>query len=396
MNIQTEQLLAQIRHADPKSWQLMEDLLERMPDWVESADKLGDIPGEFWNGAPIKLLNRMNMPVEYGGVHLTSTALRRAVVFERVGRICPALPMGMPGPGLSMPPVLALGTEVQKRSYFSRFTDSAAPMWGAFAITESQSGSDATAMRTVALAKDDGFELNGNKCFITSGMRADVVVVFASIAPAKGRFGIRAFTVQRDTPGFSVDRCEDMMGLRASQLASLSFDGCRVPVESMLGHNGKRGPLIDAFTGAQSAWDYMRPALAAGINGACAGMLDYAETLLESGQAEVSSGRANTYRERIAGFRARVESSQLLALRAAWKYDAGKRASIDASMAKAYASMLAMKLANALCGQFPLHAVRKGDPLEKFYRDAKAFDILEGTGDMQRLMVARTYEAATH
>lgn len=396
MKIQTEQLVDQIRHADPEGWRLMEDLLERLPGWVAPADKLGDIPDDFWKGAPIELLNRMNMPVEYGGVQLTSTAMRRAVVFERVGRICPALPMGMPGPGLAMPPVLSLGTEVQKRSYFGRFVESAQPIWGAFAITESQSGSDATAMRTVALPKEDGFELTGSKCFITSGKRADVIVVFASIAPEKGRFGIRAFMVPRDTPGFSVDRCEDMMGLRASQLASLSFDGCRVPMESMLGHNGKRGPLIDAFTGAQSAWDYMRPALAAGINGTCSGMLDYADALLNSDQAAVSSKRASRYRERNAEFRARVESSQLLALRAAWKYDAGKRASLDASMAKAYASMLAMELASTLCSQFPVHAVRQGDPLEKFYRDAKAFDILEGTGDMQRLMIARAYEAVAH
>lgn len=396
MKLETEQLVGQIRQADPEGWGLMEDLLDRMPAWVAEADRVGDIPDGFWSGAPIGLLNRMNMPVEYGGVPLTATALRRSVIFERVGRICPALPMGMPGPGLSMPPVLSLGTETQKRAYFGRFCDAERPVWGAFAITEPQSGSDATAMRTVAVARDDGYELSGQKCFITSGKRADVVVVFATIAPDKGRFGIRAFVVPCNTPGFTIDRCEDMMGLRASQLASLSFDGCRLPTDSMLGHNGRRGPLIDAFTGAQSAWDYMRPALASGINGVCAGMIEHAERLLALDEDGFTIAQVEACRQQLAEFRARVQSSQLMALRAAWKYDSGARASLDASMSKAYSSMLVMELAHVLCSMFPMRAVRLGDPLEKFYRDAKAFDILEGTGDMQRLMVARAYETSTH
>jgi acyl-CoA dehydrogenase len=146
MRIATSELFDRIRRDDPHGWETVEQLLHHMPSWVQRADAEGDIPDEFWSLVPLDLLNRMNMPIAYGGLPLTATALRRAVVFERVGRICPALPMGMPGPGLSMPPVFALGTEQQKRDYFGRFCGQAKPVWGAFAITEPQGGSDATAM----------------------------------------------------------------------------------------------------------------------------------------------------------------------------------------------------------------------------------------------------------
>ena len=332
----------------------------------------------------------------HGGLPLTATAVRRCVVFEQVGRVCPGLPIGMPGPGLSMPPVFALGTPEQQSRYFARFHDDGRPVWGAFAITEPQAGSDATALRMSARRDGDDYILNGNKCFITNGRRADAVVVFATLDASKGRFGIRAFIVEKNTPGFSVDRCEDMMGLRASQLSALSFQDCRVPSANMLGHNGKRGPLIDAFTGAQSAWDYMRPALSAVINGSCFGVLDVARQGAAGDAAGLSAQQTQVVLRDLALFQARLESARLLALRAAWRYDQGQRASLDASMAKAFSSTLSMELA-----QYLSHAFALADPglrarFDKFYRDAKAFDILEGTGDMQRLMISRTFDPTAH
>lgn len=392
MKLATEMLLERIRQEDPASMQMFEGLLSYLPALVNAADSAGDIAPESWATMPVDLLNRLNMPPEFGGLPLTATALRRAVIFERIGRICPAIPMAMPGPGLSMPPVNALGTAAQKASYFARFAGHPEPVWGAFAITESQSGSDAIAMRTVARRDGDEYVLTGDKCFITGGRRANVVVVFATIDPNKGRFGIRAFVVDKDTPGFTVDRCENMMGLRASQLASLSFNEVRLPAERMLGHDGRRGPLIDAFTGAQSAWDYMRPGLAAVINGSCFGILEVAQYALDRDEAALSAVQLNAAKDELRTLRARVQSSQLLALRAAWRYDSGERASVDASMAKAYASTLAMKVAHNIAQIFPHLVVQRGHPIEKFYRDAKSFDIVEGTGDMQRLMIARAYD----
>jgi acyl-CoA dehydrogenase len=389
-----ERLYDRIDRDDPQGLVMIRDLLDRMPAWVERSDRLGDIPEAFWSLTSPDLVNRLNMPLEFGGLPLTATALRRAVVFERIGRICPGMPMALPGPSLSTPPVVALATPEQKAEYFGGFLGRTEPVWGAFAITEPQAGSDAVAIKTVAVSDGDGWVINGSKCFITGGRRAEKVVVFATIAPDKGRFGIRAFVVKRGTPGFMIDRCEDMMGLRASQLASLSFVDCRVPNACMLGHTGKRGPLIDAFAGAQRAWDYMRPALSAGMNGTCLAMLDLADRALTEGEAELPTVRLAAARDELALFRARVESARLLALRAAWQFDTDQRASMAASMAKAFSSALAMELAHRLASLFPIRALRSGDLIGKFYRDSKAFDILEGTGDMQRLMIAGAYQGA--
>lgn len=390
MHIDIERMTDDLRREDAGAWGALRSFLDHMGRWVEMADRMGDLPATFWCGQDANLLNRMTVPIEYGGLALASTALRRAVLFEMVGRVCPAIAMSLPGPGLAMPPVASLGTEAQKRDFFSHFVGQDVPVWGAFAITEPQAGSDAAGLRMRAVADGDCYVLNGEKCFITSGARADVVVVFATLDPAKGRFGIRAFLVERGTPGFSVARTETMMGLRASQLTGLSFVDCRVRREAMLGHTGRRGPLIDALSGAQAAWDYMRPALAAGINGACFGMIDRAEAMLD---AETPSGRRDSVREALALLRARVLSGQRLALRAAWRFDRGERASLDASMAKAYSASLAMEIGQHLASLFPDEALRCGSPVDKFHRDAKAFDILEGTGDMQRLMIARMSES---
>lgn len=392
MHIDTKHVIAQIQREDHDSWQLMQSLLNDLGGLAQEADRLGDMPEHLWGRVPVGLLNRMNLPVVHGGLPLTATAVRRCVVFEQVGRVCPGLPIGMPGPGLSMPPVFALGTPEQQSRYFARFHDESRPVWGAFAITEPEAGSDATALRMSARRDGDDYILNGNKCFITNGRRADAVVVFATLDASKGRFGIRAFIVDKHTPGFSVDRCEDMMGLRASQLTALSFQDCRVPASSMLGHNGKRGPLIDAFTGAQSAWDYMRPALSAVINGSCFGVLDAARDAVSGSDAGLSTLQAQVVRRDLKVFQARLESARLLALRAAWRYDQGQRASLDASMAKAFSSTLSMELAQYLSHHFALAEPGLRARFDKFYRDAKAFDILEGTGDMQRLMISRAFD----
>ena len=388
--------IAAVEHAHPDDWRAIRTMLDGLPAFVAAGDASGDLPAGVLDLASVRLLNRMNLPLQYGGLEATATARRRVLVCEMVGRVCAVLPMAMPGLGLAMPPILALGTDAQKAAIFGAFVASETPRFGAFAITEPHGGSDPVAMRTTATRDGDGYILNGEKCFITGGARADLVVVFATIAPDKGRFGIRAFAVERGTPGFTVERSEDMLGLRAGGLATLVFQDCRLPASAMLGHNGKRGPLIDAFTGAQSAWDYMRPAIASSINGACLGVLDHVEQRLTAGALALTAARAAELRGNVAKFRARAVAGRLVALDAAATYDRDGRGTLDASLAKAYSSTLAMELAAYLAAALPAAAVTKGDRIEKFYRDAKGFDILEGTGDMQRLIVARAFQPTVH
>lgn len=393
MRVNNEGLLDQIRQEDPESMALLDGMGEYLPGMVEHGDRYGNFAEGIWQHLPVGVLNRINIPVQYGGLPISASTLRRTVMLDFIARSCPGLPIGLPGPSLTVPPVLSLGTEPQKQAFFERFLTDEKPVWGAFAITEPSVGSDATAIRTTATADGDDYVINGEKCYITCGGRADVLVVFASINQDKGRFGIRAFLVPKETPGFAVDRIDDMLGLRASQLAVLSFTDCRVSKYAMLGHTDKRGPLIDAFAGAAGTWDYMRPAIAALANGSSASILDYAETLVHSGEAAMSRGMQASTLARIQQLRAKVHSSRVLTFKAAWRYDQGLRASIAASMAKAYSASLAMEIANYLSTQFPLDAIVSGSRLEKFYRDARAFDIIEGTGDMQRLMIARAYES---
>jgi len=381
MSLHTHEILAAAAREEPDVSAEIDMMLAHMPAWAAAADADGAAPDAMWAMLPARTLNRLNIPPALGGLAMTATATRRAIVFERAGRICAALPLSLPGPGLSMPPVAALGTPEQISRYAAAFTGSKHTIWGAFAITEPRGGSDATGLRTHAVADGDDYVINGEKCFITNGDRAEHIVVFATIAPEKGRFGIRAFLVESSNPGFAVERCEDMLGLRAARLAALRFTDCRVHKTAMLGHTGRRGPFIDAFAGALSAWDYMRPALAAAFNGAALGAIAHAQTLL-----------TRTQRHDLAALRGRVQAAQLIALKAAWLYDRGERASTAASIAKAYASSLATQVAAALSAMLPGEMLRPGSAIEKFCRDAKGFDILEGTGDMQRLMIARGRE----
>lgn len=382
-----------MRADDPESALAIDRLIDDLPDYVESTDRDGEIAPALLDAVGAGCANRFIIPVEYGGSPLTATALRRTTIFERIGAACAGICIGLPGPGLSMPPVLALATREQRAAYFARFVEASGPMWGAFAISEPGTGSDATALRTTARQDGDGYVLDGEKCFITNGGRAELVVVFASVDLKRGRFGIRAFLVERGTPGFVHLRNEDMLGLRGSQLAQLSFSDCKVPASAMLGHDGVRGPVVDAFTGAQSAWDYMRPVLTSVIVGACLGALERAQACLaHDARSHLSRGEHAVMSDTLASYRHRLAAARLLAYRAAWRYDSGQRASLDASMAKAYASTLSMQLAHALMRMFAFAPPGSASDFSKFYRDAKAFDILEGSGDMQRLMIARAYQ----
>ncbi|SMF37513.1 acyl-CoA dehydrogenase family protein [Pseudobacteriovorax antillogorgiicola] len=375
----------------PEEGVAFEEVLHHLPTYVVPSDKTSSICPSLWNTLNLYFLNRMNIPLNLGGLNIASKAYHRTLLFEEMGRIGPGISISLPGPGLSMPPVFALGTREQQESYVKDFLTDSEPVWGAFAITEPSCGSDATAIQTRIDKDGDSFLLSGEKCFVTNGARATKLVVFASIAPDKGRFGIRAFVVDRAKAGVSIDRVENMMGLRPSQLTNFSFDRVRLESSDMLGHTGKRGPLIDAFAGAQQAWDYMRPCLAAVINGCCLSALNLAEHSLKTDQSSLTVKQILNLESKISLWRLRLDAARGLCFKAVRKYDEGASCSLEASMAKASSSSLAMEIAHELYDIFHYEACQPGSFWQRFYRDAKAFDILEGTGDMQRMMVAQLY-----
>ncbi|MBS1153587.1 MAG: acyl-CoA dehydrogenase, partial [Myxococcaceae bacterium] len=172
----------------------------------------------------------------------------------------PAIILTLPGPGLGGPPIAIMGTPEQKAKYLGIFT-APEPKWGAYGLTEPVAGSDVAGIRTTARKDGNHWVLNGRKCFITNGARASWVVIFATVDASKGRAGHRAFVVEKGTPGFSVGKLEEKMGLRASETAELVLEDCRVHEDCLLGgekyYEGKEG-----FMGAMKTFDTTRPMVA--------------------------------------------------------------------------------------------------------------------------------------
>ena len=299
-----------------------------------------------------------------------------------------ALSTAIPGPGLAAPPILSQGTPEQQMRFLGPYMDGQLH-WGALALTEPGIGSDVAGMSTTAVLDGDEWVLNGHKHYITNGARADLVVTFATIDKSLGREGIRPFVVPRGTPGFIVGRIEEKMGLRASQTAELIFENCRIPRDNLL--SGRESSKKAGFKAAMGTLDATRPmvgALAVGIARATH------ETTCQWIQEELPKGYPAQKRREIEAeleeIRQELEMARFLVWRAAWMADKKIPNSKEASMCKAYAGGLVMKATAA--------AVRITAPgensvyrqfIQKWFRDAKVFDIFEGTVQIQRLVIAR-------
>jgi acyl-CoA dehydrogenase len=264
-------------------------------------------------------------------------------------------------------------------------------LWAAMAITEPDCGSDSAAIRTSAVLDGDHYVLNGEKIFVTAGERADAVVVWATLDPGLGRAAIKSFLVEKGTPGFTVVRVEDKLGIRASDTATLRLDDVRVPRENLLG-----SPEIDpgrSFAGVMQTFDNTRPLVAGMAVGVARAALDETRRLLAEAGAEIDYDRpAVSQSAAVAAFleaESDYEAAYLLTLRAAWMADNGRPNSLEASMAKAKAGRTATAVTLrcvALAGSL---GYTEDLLLEKWARDAKILDIFEGTQQIQKLIVAR-------
>lgn len=372
----------------------LELLARRMRTVSPESDATSQIVGPPWRADGVRALNMNLVPARHGGCPALQSLVAQATLMAYLGEADASLALALPGPGLAMPPVVALASTEQQARFFRRF-QSGAPRWGAFAITEPDYGSDATAMHTSARKTGRGWVLNGTKCFITNGARANCVITFATINRRIGRYGIRAFVVDSDTPGFSVSRIEQMAGLRATQLAVLSYTDCEVTEDALLAR-GDEKPLDDAFSGAQRSWDYFRPLLSAVMVGTCrrvradlAAWLDSGGTPTDRhhGVARVNATLLDIDRQ--------IAAAWLLCHCSAWKADLGIATSLDSSMTKAFASRVAARVTRAATELAGIDGIAAFPSLEQSYRDARAFDIMEGTGDLQRLMIARAAQRST-
>jgi acyl-CoA dehydrogenase len=300
--------------------------------------------------------------------------------------------LSRPGPGLGGAAILASGTPAQKEKWLKRYDDGTV-RFGAMALTESNAGSDVSAIETTAVLQGDHWVLNGTKIFCTNGASADVVVVWATIDRSKGKDGIRAFIVEKGTPGFRIGRLEHKMGIRASETAELVFEDCKIPKDNLL---GEVDPPADkkGFKGAMATFDMTRPGVAAMAVGIARAALEYTVGVLEKeGGFDPGYGRSRAHltslQDSIQDMEAQIEAARLLARRAAFLLDQKLPNALEASMAKAKSGRVVVDVC-AKCVEIlgPLGLTR-AHPVEMWLRDSKVFDIFEGTGQVQRLVIAR-------
>lgn len=328
------------------------------------------------------------------GASAGSRGLTGVLLGEEVGYGAASLVLSFPGPGLAGAAIMAAGTEAQREKWLGRYTDDAI-RWGAMAITEPGCGSDVAAIKTTAVRADDHWVLNGRKIFCTNGASADLVVVWATVDPSKGKDGIRAFVVEKGAAGFTVGRLEKKLGIRASETAELVFDNCRVPLDAMLGDDAPReGGPAKGFKGVMATFDMTRPGVAALAVGIARASLEYLqERLAEEGRVAAPYGRARTnvsaVDDALLELEAQIEAARLLTHRAAWMLDAKIPNALEASMAKSKAGTVVVQVCAKAVELLGPSGITRRHPVEMWLRDCKVFDIFEGTGQIQRLVIAR-------
>lgn len=322
--------------------------------------------------------------------------LQTVVSIEELSWGDAGLYLSIPNPGLGGAAVAAAGTPEQRERFLARFR-SGPPKWGAMAITEPHCGSDTAAITTTAVRDGDHWVLNGTKIFVTSGKMAaqesdGFVVVWATVDKSAGRAGIKAFVVERGTPGMSVVKVEDKMGIRASDTAMIVFENCRIPLDNILG-SPEVQRSTEGFKGAMATFDATRPAVAASAIGIGRAALDFVRAELEKHGVRIRYGVArnklSALERDFMDMEANLHAARLLTWRAAWLMDQGRHNNLEASMAKAKAGLAVTQVtqkAVELLG--PLGYSRKS-LLEKWMRDAKINDIFEGTQQINLLIVAR-------
>lgn len=319
-------------------------------------------------------------PERFGGAGSTFTMACLAV--EEIGRVDGSVSVLVDVQNtLTTNAFLKWGTEAQKEKYLSKM----ASQWvGAYALSESSSGSDAFALKLKAEDKGDKWVLNGSKLWITNGNEASVFIVFANMAPEKGYKGITAFIVEKDFKGFTVGKKEDKLGIRASSTTELLFENCEVPKENVLGEVGK------GYKIAIETLNEGRIGIGAQMIGIAQGAYEAALNYVK-GREQFGKPIAHFQgvQFQLAEMRTELEAARLMVYNAARLKDAGQDFIESAAMAKLYSSRAAEKITSKAIDLFGGNGFTKEYPVEKFWRDAKIGQIYEGTTNMQLQTIAK-------
>jgi len=344
-------------------------------------DKEEFFPWELYKKMGKLGLMGMTIPKKYGGAGIDRISYM--IALEEISRVCGSTGITVEAHNsLGVGHIYEKGTEEQRKKYLPRLLDGEGI--AAWALTEPNAGSDAASLQTTAVFQGDEWVINGTKQFITSGDIAKIVTVMAKTDKTLGAKGISAFIVEKDTPGFSVGVLEDKLGLRGSKTVELIFENCRVPQENLLGEKNL------GFVGAMTILDRGRTAIGAMAVGIAQGALDeslaYAKQRVQFGKP---IGKNQAIQWMIADMATSIDAARLLVMRAAFLEDKGIPFSIEASMAKLFASEIAMKATRDAIQIHGGHGYMRDLPLERFYRDVKLTQIGEGTSEVQRMVIAK-------
>ncbi len=354
---------------------------ERVAPRAAEIDRTSQFPWDMKELLAQQDILAMPFPSEYGGIESSELAVVMAI--EELARNCATTSLILAVQQLGSLPIILAGTDEQKHKYLPQL---ASGEWlAAFGLTEAGSGSDAAAMQTFAVRKGDTYILNGSKRFITNGGLAQVNSIFALTDPKAGTRGISAFIVEKDFPGFSVGRIEEKMGIKGSQTAELIFTDCEVPVENLLGREG------DGFKFAMMTLDRTRPGVAAQAMGIAQGALDLALSYSKQRiQFKKPIAENQGIQFMLADMATKVEAARLLVYNAAEMIDRGEpNFGKYSSMAKLYASDIAMEVTGDAVQILGGYGYMKEYPAERMMRDAKITQIYEGTNQIQLLIIAR-------
>ena len=344
-------------------------------------DEKGEFSWEIVRKAAKLELTFSGVPEEYGGPGLGM--LENTIVIEELGWGCVGVASAIALNQIAILPILLAGTEEQKKEYLPRLTDPDNPRLCAFGLTEPEAGSDAASLKTKAVRDGDDYVINGGKCFITNGGISDFYTIFTTIDPEQRYQGITAFIVQADTPGFSTGKIEHKMGMRASQTAELILEDVRVPASNILRGEGQ------GFYVAMETLDSSRPGV--GAIGVGLARAAFEEALVYSKQ-RVQFGKPICRQQAIgfmlADMATKVDYARLLCYRAAWMLDNGISAIKESSMAKYIGTDVAMEVCTDAVQIHGGYGYMKDYLVEKFFRDAKILQIVEGTNQIQRLVLS--------
>ncbi len=347
---------------------------------AKEIDETCHFPRETFRKAAELGLTGVAIPEADGGAGMDHICY--AIMIEEIARVCASTSVILSVQNsLYCDPIHRFGTDEQKQRFLLPYARG--EKIGCYGLTEPQAGSNAAALATKAVLKGDRYVVNGTKAWITNGGVADAAIVYVNTHPEKGEKGITALLIEKGTPGFSVGKEEKKLGIHATACTELIFSDCEVPVANRLGNEG------DGYKIALSTLDGGRIGIGAQATGIAQGAFEASLTYAKQREAfghPIADFQAIQFM--LADMSTEIDAARLLVRKAAWKQDSGGRFSMEAAIAKLFASEMSTRITHKAIQIHGGYGYSSEYPVERMYRDARITEIYEGTSEIQRIVIA--------